>query len=146
MDAYAVESVTRAQRAVADGSFAGEIAPVTIKSRRGETVVETDETPGTVNIEKIPTLRPAFAKDGTVTAATSSSISDGAAAVVVMSEAEAAKRGVRPIARIVGHSGHAQEPGLFTTAPIFALQKLLDQLFLKIRVAPVVDFLKRLVR
>ena len=126
MDAYAVESVTRAQRALTDGSFADEIAPVTIKSRRGETVVDTDETPGTVSIEKIPTLRPAFAKDGTVTAATSSSISDGAAAVVMMSEAEAAKRGIKPIARIVGHSGHAQEPAWFTTAPVFALKKLLD--------------------
>jgi acetyl-CoA C-acetyltransferase len=126
MDAFAVESVTRAQRAVADGSFAGEIAPVTIKSRRGEAVVDTDETPGTVNIEKIPTLRPAFAKEGTVTAATSSSISDGAAAVVVMAEAEAEKRGITPIARIVGHSVHAQEPAWFTTAPVYALQKLLD--------------------
>ena len=126
MDAYAIESVTRAQRAVADGSFAGEIAPVSIKSRRGESIVDTDETPGTVNIEKIPTLRPAFAKDGTVTAASSSSISDGAAAVVVMTAAEAEKRGVTPIARIVAHSAFAHEPAWFTTAPVYALQKLLD--------------------
>lgn len=126
MDAFATESAVRAQRAVADGSFAGEIAPVTIKSRRGETVVDTDETPGKVSIDKIPTLRPAFAKDGTVTAATSSSISDGAAAVLVMSAAEADKRGLTPIARIVGHSAFAQEPAWFTTAPVYALKKLLD--------------------
>ncbi|MCG8370208.1 MAG: acetyl-CoA C-acyltransferase [Proteobacteria bacterium] len=126
MDAFAVESVTRAQRAVADGSFAGEIAPVTIGTRRGDTVVDTDETPGTVSIDKIPALRPAFAKDGTVTAATSSSISDGAAAVVMMTEAEAAERDVTPIARIVGHSAFAHEPARFTTAPVYALKKLLD--------------------
>ncbi len=126
MDAFAAESATRAKRAVADGSFAGEIAPVTIKSRRGESVVDTDETPGAVSIEKIPTLRPAFAKDGTVTAATSSSISDGAAAVLMMTATEAEKRGLTPIARIVAHSAHAQEPAWFTTAPVYALQKLLD--------------------
>lgn len=126
MDAFATESATRAQRAVADGTFAGEITPVTIKSRRGETVVDTDETPGNVSIEKIPTLRPAFAKDGTVTAATSSSISDGAAAVLMMTAAEAEKRGLTPIARIVGHSGFAQEPAWFTTAPVYALKKLLE--------------------
>ena len=126
MDAYAIESVTRAQRAVADGSFAGEIAPVTIKSRRGEVTVDTDETPGTVSIDKIPTLRPAFAKDGTVTAATSSSISDGAAAVVMMTAADAKKRGITPIARVVAHSAFAHEPAWFTTAPVYALRKLLD--------------------
>ena len=126
MDAFATESAKRAQRAVADGTFAGEIAPVTIKSRRGETVVDTDETPGTVSVDKIPTLRPAFAKDGTVTAATSSSISDGAAAVVMMTAAEADKRGLTPIARIVGHSAFAHEPAWFTTAPVYALKKLLD--------------------
>jgi acetyl-CoA C-acetyltransferase len=128
MDNYAIESVTRAQRAVSDGTFAGEISPVTIKSRRGETVVDTDETPGTVNVEKIPTLRPAFAKDGTVTAATSSSISDGAAAVVMMTAAEAEKRGLTPIAKIVGHSAFAHEPAWFTTAPIYAVKKLHDAL------------------
>ena len=126
MDAYAIESVTRAQRAVADGSYAGEIAPVTIKSRRGDMTVDTDETPGTVSINKIPTLRPAFAKDGTVTAATSSSISDGAAAVVMMTAADAKKRGITPIARVVAHSAFAHEPAWFTTAPVYALRKLLD--------------------
>jgi len=128
MDNYAIESVTRAQRAVADGTFAGEISPVTIKSRHGETVVDTDETPGTVSVEKIPTLRPAFAKDGTVTAATSSSISDGAAAVVMMTAAEAEKRGLTPIARIIGHSAFAHEPAWFTTAPVFAVKKLHEAL------------------
>ena len=128
MDNYAIESVTRAQRAIADGTFAGEISPVTIKSRRGETVVDTDETPGTVSVEKIPTLRPAFAKDGTVTAATSSSISDGAAAVVMMTAAEAEKRGLTPIAKIVGHSAFAQAPAWFTTAPVFAVKKLHEAL------------------
>lgn len=126
MDAFATESAVRAQRAVADGAFAGEIAPVTIKSRHGESVVDADETPGNVSVEKIPTLRPAFAKDGTVTAATSSSISDGAAAVLMMTAAEADKRGLTPIARIVGHSAFAQEPAWFTTAPVYALKKLLD--------------------
>ena len=126
MDAFAAESAKRAQHAVADGTFAGEIAPVTIKSRRGDTIVDTDETPGNVSVEKIPTLRPAFAKDGTVTAATSSSISDGAAAVVMMTAAEAEKRGLTPIAKIVGHSAFAQEPAWFTTAPVYALKKLLD--------------------
>ncbi len=128
MDAFATESARRAQKAVADGTFAGEIAPVTIASRRGETVVDTDETPGTVSVDKIPTLRPAFAKDGTVTAATSSSISDGAAAVVMMPAAEAEKRGLTPIARIVGHSAFAHDPAWFTTAPVFALQKLQKKL------------------
>ena len=126
MDAFATESARRAQRAVADGTFAGEIAPVTIKSRRGDTIVDTDETPGTVSVEKIPTLRPAFAKDGTVTAATSSSISDGAAAVIMMTAAEADKRGLTPIAKIVGHSAFAHEPAWFTTAPVYALKKLLE--------------------
>ena len=126
MDAYAIESVTRAQRAVADGSFAGEIAPVTIKSRRGDVTIDTDETPGTVSVDKIPTLRPAFAKDGTVTAATSSSISDGAAAVVMMTATDAEKRGIKPIARVVAHSAFAHEPAWFTTAPVYALRKLLD--------------------
>jgi len=126
MDAFATESARRAQRAVADGTFAGEIAPVTIKSRRGDTLVNTDETPGTVSVDKIPTLRPAFAKDGTVTAATSSSISDGAAAVIMMTAAEADKRGLTPIAKIVGHSAFAHEPAWFTTAPVYALKKLLE--------------------
>ena len=102
-DAFAIESVTRAQNAVANGTFAGEIAPVTVKTRKGETVIESDETPGAVSIEKIPTLRPAFAKDGTVTAATSSSISDGAAATILMSASEAERRGLEPLAQLVGH-------------------------------------------
>jgi acetyl-CoA C-acetyltransferase len=128
MDAFATESATRAQRAVSDGSFVDEISPVTISSRRGDVTVEEDETPGLVSVEKIPKLRPAFRKDGTVTAATSSSISDGAAAVVMMSEAEAGQRGLQPIARIVAHSEFAHEPAWFTTAPVYALKKLHDSL------------------
>jgi acetyl-CoA C-acetyltransferase len=128
MDAFATESATRAQRAVADGAFADEITPVTISSRRGDVVVADDETPGTVSIDKIPKLRPAFRKDGTVTAATSSSISDGAAAVVLMSAAEASKRGLQPIAKIIAHSAFAQEPAWFTTAPIYAVRKLHEAL------------------
>lgn len=128
MDDFAIESVTRAQQAVADGTFAGQIAPATISSRRGETTVTEDETPGTVSIEKIPSLRPAFSKDGTVTAATSSSISDGAAAVMLMTAGEAEKRGLAPLARIVAHSAHAQEPAWFTTAPVFALKTLHEKL------------------
>jgi len=128
MDAFAIESVTRAQRAVAEGTFAAEIAPVTISSRRGDTTVSEDETPGTVRIDKIPTLRPAFRKDGTVTAATSSSISDGAAAVMLMSASEAEKRGLAPLARIVAHSAFAQEPAWFTTAPVYALKALHEKL------------------
>lgn len=124
MDAFATESAIRAQRAVSDGSFVDEVTPVTISSRRGDVTVEQDETPGLVSVDKIPTLRPAFRKDGTVTAATSSSISDGAAAVVMMSEAEAEKRGLQPIAKIVGHSVFAHEPAWFTTAPVYALKKL----------------------
>jgi len=124
MDAFAIESVNRAQHAVAEGTFADEIAPVTISSRRSEVTVTDDETPGTVSVEKIPTLRPAFQKDGTVTAATSSSISDGAAATILMSESEAEKRGLQPIARIIAHSAFAQEPAWFTTAPIDALNIL----------------------
>ncbi len=128
MDNFAIESVTRAQRAIDDGSFGDEVVPVTISSRRGDVTVEQDEGPGTVSVEKIPTLRPAFRKDGTVTAATSSSISDGAAAVVMMSESEAKKRGLQPLARILGHSAFAHEPAWFTTAPVYALKKLHETL------------------
>jgi acetyl-CoA C-acetyltransferase len=128
MDAFATESAIRAQRAVSDGSFADEIAPVTISSRRGDVTIEQDETPGLVSVDKIPNLRPAFRKDGTVTAATSSSISDGAAAVVMMSAAEAEKRGLQPVAKIVAHSAFAQDPAWFTTAPVFALKKLHEAL------------------
>jgi acetyl-CoA C-acetyltransferase len=123
-DAFAIESVTRAQAAVADGTFAAEIAPVTITSRKGETVIDVDETPGAVSVDKIAALRPAFNKDGTVTAATSSSISDGAAAALLMTESEAERRGLTPLARLVGHSSFAQEPAWFTTAPVSAVKKL----------------------
>ncbi len=125
-DAFAIASLTRARDAAAGGTFAREIAPHTISGRKGETTVASDEQPRTANLEKIPTLRPAFREDGTVTAATSSSISDGAAAVVMMTAAEAEKRGVTPIARIVAHSAFAHEPAWFTTAPVYALKKLLD--------------------
>jgi acetyl-CoA C-acetyltransferase len=126
-DAFAIESVKRSQRAIEDGSFKNEIAPVTIKSRKGETSVETDEEPGRAKIDKIPDLRPAFKKDGTVTAASSSSISDGAAALVLMRESEAEKRGLTPLARIHGHAGFAQEPAWFTTSPSSAIDKLQKQ-------------------
>lgn len=128
MDEFAIESVRRAQRAVAEGTFADEIAPVTISSRRGDVTVSDDETPGTVSIDKIPVLRPAFRNDGTVTAATSSSISDGAAAVVLTSESEATRRGLKPLARIVTHSAFAQEPAWFTTAPVHALKAVHEEL------------------
>jgi acetyl-CoA C-acetyltransferase len=126
-DAYAIESLKRAQKATADGSFADEITPVTVKTRKGEKVVAIDEQPGKADLDKIPTLRPAFAKDGTVTAANSSSISDGGAALVLMKQSEAEKRGLKPIARIVGHATHSQAPEWFTTAPIGAVGKLFDR-------------------
>jgi acetyl-CoA C-acetyltransferase len=126
-DAFATESTQRAVKAVNSGAFAAEITPVTVKGRKGETVVEKDETPFTVDLAKIPTLKPAFRKDGTVTAASSSSISDGAAATVLMSEAEATRRGAKPLARIVGYASFAQEPEWFTTAPSGAIQKVLAQ-------------------
>ncbi|MBT8087947.1 MAG: acetyl-CoA C-acyltransferase [Gammaproteobacteria bacterium] len=128
MDDFAIESVTRAQSAVSDGRFAKEITPVTIASRRGDVTVTDDETPGTVKVDKIPSLRPAFAKDGTVTAASSSSISDGAAALLLMPESEAKARNLEPLARIVAHSAFAQEPAWFTTAPVYALQTLHEAL------------------
>ena len=127
-DQFAIESVRRAQAAVAAGTFAAEIAAVTIKNRRGDVVVTSDETPGTVSIEKIPSLRPAFNKDGTVTAATSSSISDGAAATVMMTASEAERRGLEPLATLVGHSSFAQEPAWFTTAPVSAIKNLQSKL------------------
>ena len=125
MDAYAKESTERAVGASKSGAFADEIAPVTVKGRAGDEIVKDDETPFTVKLEKIPTLRPAFNKDGRVTAATSSSISDGAAALVMMTESEAKKRGVAPLARIVAYASNAHEPEWFTTAPIGAIQKVL---------------------
>jgi acetyl-CoA C-acetyltransferase len=127
-DEFAIRSLSRANAAIQDGSFEGEIAPVTIKSRKGEKIVEIDEQPGKAMPEKIPTLRPAFAKDGTVTAANSSSISDGAAALVMMRQSEAEKRGLKSLARVVGHATHAQEPNLFTTAPVFAMKELLSNI------------------
>jgi len=126
-DAFAAESVRRAQRAVRDGDFVAEIAPVTLKTRKGEQVVSQDETPFALAIEKIPTLKPAFRKDGTVTAAASSSISDGAAAIVIAGAAAAKARGLKPIARIVSYASHAQAPEWFTTAPAPAIQKALDK-------------------
>ena len=123
-DAYAIESLRRAQAATEDGSFRNEICPFTVKERKSERVVEIDEQPGNANIEKIPSLRPAFSKDGSVTAANSSSISDGAAALVLMRQLEAERRGLTPLARIVGHATHAQEPAWFTTAPIGAVNAL----------------------
>ena len=126
-DAFAAESVRRAQRAVREGDFLAEIAPVTIKSRKGEQVIAQDETPFALDIEKIPTLKPAFRKDGTVTAAASSSISDGASALVIASAAAAQSRGLKPLARIVAYASHAQAPEWFTTAPAPAIQKALDK-------------------
>ncbi len=127
-DAFATESVGRAQRAVSKGYFRDEIAPVKVVSRKGETQVSDDETPGRCNISKIPKLKPAFKKDGTVTAANSSSISDGAAALVLMRESEALKRGLKPLARIHGHATHAQESRWFATAPVGAIQKLMAKI------------------
>ncbi len=127
MDEYAIMSLTRAQQAIANGSLAAETVPVTIQTRKGEVVVKDDEQPGNANIEKIPTLRPAFKKDGTITAANSSSISDGASALVLMSAREAEKRGIKPMARIVGHATQSQDPSEFTLAPIGSIQKLLEK-------------------
>jgi acetyl-CoA C-acetyltransferase len=127
MDAYARTSTERAVSASKGGAFKDEIAPVTVKGRKGDEIVSDDETPFSVNVEKIPTLRPAFNKDGTVTAATSSSISDGAAALVMMTEAEAKKRGAKPLARIVAYASNAHEPEWFTTAPVGAIKKVLDK-------------------
>ena len=127
-DEFAIRSLTRAKKAIEEGIFKEEIVPVTIKGRKGDTVVESDETPLKANLEKIPTLKPAFAKDGTVTPANSSSISDGAAALVMMRESTAEKRGIRPIARILGHTEHSHEPAWFTTAPVTAIKKLLEKL------------------
>ena len=126
-DAFSLESLRRAREATEDGSFKWEIAPVTIAGRKGDTVVETDESPMKAMPEKIPSLKPAFRKDGTVTAANSSSISDGAAAMVLMRESTAKKLGATPIARVVAHSQHSHEPEWFTTAPVSAMQKLMTK-------------------
>lgn len=125
-DAYALASVQRAQAAVAEGRFAREIAPVTMKVKGGERLIEVDETPGQCKPEKIATLKPAFGADGTVTAASSASISDGAAALVLTRDSTARSRDWQPIARIVGHSTHAGPPGRFTTAPVGAIKRLFD--------------------
>jgi acetyl-CoA C-acetyltransferase len=124
-DQFAIASVQRAQAATKSGAFAGEIAPVTVKGRAGDTVISIDEGPGKVKLEKIPTLKAAFKKDGTITAASSSSINDGAAALVFMRSSSAAKLGLKPLARIVSHAVHAQEPNWFATAPVGAVKKAL---------------------
>ena len=125
MDAYAIESLDRAKAAIDSGAFADEIVAVTIKGRKGDVIVDTDEAPGRGMPDKIPTLKPAFAKDGTITAATSSSISDGAAAVVLSRRSDADAKGLKPVATIVATAAHAQEPSQFTVAPIGAIEKLL---------------------
>lgn len=127
-DAYAIESVNRARRAIEDGSFEQEIVPVTVSTRKGEVEVGQDEQPGRSDPARIPGLKPAFRKDGTVTAASSSSISDGAAALVLMRRSEAERRGLAPLAVIRGHASHAQAPAWFTTAPVGAIQKLVSKL------------------
>jgi acetyl-CoA C-acetyltransferase len=126
-DAFAIASLERAQKANTEGWFAWEIAPTTLKSGKGDRFLDRDEQPFKANFEKIPQLKPAFRKDGTVTAANSSSISDGAAALVLMRRSEAERRGLAQLATIVGHSTHAQEPGLFPTAPVGALRKLFEK-------------------
>jgi acetyl-CoA C-acetyltransferase len=126
-DAFAAASIERAQRAMRDGSFTDEISPVTVSSRRGDSVFDQDEEPPRCNLEKIPSLRPAFKKDGSVTAANASKISDGAAATVIMTADEAARRGIEPLARIVAHATHAHEPEWFTTAPSAAVAKVVEK-------------------
>ena len=127
IDAFSAESAKRAQAAQASGAFADEIAAVTVKTRKGEVVVDKDEEPGKIDVNKIPELRPAFGKEGVLTAASSSKISDGAAALVVMSADAAAAAGAKPLARIVAHATHAQAPEWFTTAPVAALKNVLDK-------------------
>ena len=127
LDEFSTESVRRAQEATGNGAFKAEIVPVTVKGRKGDTVVDTDEEPGKIDPSRIPGLRPAFGKEGRLTAASSSKISDGAAATVLMSADEAAKRGLEPLARIVAHAGHAQAPEWFTTAPVAAIRAVLEK-------------------
>ncbi len=127
MDTYAINSLKRAQKAIKEGWLKDEIVPVTVKTRKGETVVEDDEQPLTANLEKVPSLRPAFAKDGTITAANASSISDGASALVLMRESDAKTRGLQPMARVIAHSTHSQHPSEFTCAPVGAIQKVLEK-------------------
>jgi acetyl-CoA C-acetyltransferase len=127
MDAYAIESLTRAKKAIESGALDSEIAPVTVTTRKGETVVKDDEQPHNANLEKIPGLKPAFRKDGSITAANASSISDGASALVLMTAAEAEKRGLKPLARIVDHATQSQDPSEFTIAPIGAMTNLFNK-------------------
>ena len=127
MDDYAIRSLKRAQQAIQEGWLKDEIVPVTVSTRKGEQIIEDDEQPLTANLEKIPTLRPAFKKDGTITAANASSISDGASALVLMRESEAIKRSLKPIARIVGHATHSRHPAEFTIAPVGAIKSLLEK-------------------
>jgi acetyl-CoA C-acetyltransferase len=126
-DEFAIASTTRAKKANEDGSFEWEIAPVALQDKKGVATIQQDEQPFKAKLDKIPTLKPAFKKDGTITAANASSISDGAAALVLMRESEAVKRGAKPIARIVGHAVHAQAPEWFTTAPVGAIDKVLKK-------------------
>ncbi|MCU1715671.1 acetyl-CoA C-acyltransferase [Pseudomonas sp. 5P_3.1_Bac2] len=127
MDAYAIESLKRAQAAIASGALAAEIVPVTVSSRKGDIEVKDDEQPLTANLDKIPTLKPAFKKDGTITAANASSISDGASALLLMTAEEATKRGLKPLAKIVGHATQSQDPSEFTIAPIGSITNLLKK-------------------
>src|SRR5690554_2439735 len=127
MDAFAIRSLQRAQEAIDKGYFESEVVPVTYQTRKGDVSVIVDEQPGKARLDKIPTLRPAFTKDGTVTAANSSSISDGAAALIVMRESDAQARGLTPLARIIGHATHSQKPAEFTIAPVGAMNKVLDK-------------------
>lgn len=127
MDDFAIRSLKRAQTAVNEGYFADEIVPVTVKTRKGDVVVDKDEQPFNANIDKIPTLRPAFAKDGTITAANASSISDGASALVITSADNAAAKGLNPLAKIVAYASNSQHPSEFTIAPVGAIQKVLDK-------------------
>lgn len=123
-DEFAITSLRRAQQAIAEGNFEDEITPVTVQTRQGEIIIDTDEQPGLAKFDKIPQLKPAFSKDGTITAANSSSISDGAAALILMRQSIAEKIGLQPLAKIIAHITHAQEPGWFTTAPVHAIKKL----------------------
>ncbi|MFZ2315881.1 MAG: acetyl-CoA C-acyltransferase [Gammaproteobacteria bacterium] len=127
-DAYALASFERAKKATEDQSFADEIIPITLKTKQGEQIIDKDEHPFSVNPEKLPKLTPAFLKDGTVTAGNASCISDGAAAIVLMKQSEAEKRGIKPLAKIIAHSSHAKAPAEFTTAPIDAIQKLMKKI------------------
>lgn len=127
MDAFAIRSLERAKTAITEGYFADEIVPVTVSSRKGDVVVDKDEQPFNANIDKIPTLRPAFAKDGTITAANASSISDGASALVLTSSEQAAAKGLAPLAKIIAYASNSQHPSEFTIAPVGAIQKVLDK-------------------